>query len=224
MVKRLTDIIAASVALALLAGPMLLIALAIRLESRGPALFRQRRAGRRGKAFTILKYRTMRSDAAPYGPSPHSQHDHRLTRLGRLLRETSLDELPQLLNVLAGQMSLVGPRPLYERQAARWDDRQRHRLDVRPGITGYAQAYGRGELPIEDKIEMDLEYINKMGIWFDLRIIGRTLWNGVSGRGGVYEKTYSRHSAYEHDAGASGESPGISTPRNAEGPSSDRQA
>jgi len=185
--------------LVLLAIPMLIVAAAIRVESRGPAIFRQRRAGRRGKPFTMLKFRTMVADVDPYGSSPHSGRDPRLTRLGRLLRETSLDELPQLLNVLAGQMSLVGPRPLYERQAERWNDFQRRRLEVRPGIAGYAQAYGRGGLSIEDKIEMDVHYVDNRSFRLDLRIIWRTIVNVFARRGDVYEQRYSREKEYEND-------------------------
>lgn len=199
MAKRAADILASLLALAVLAVPMLLIALAIRLESRGPAIFRQRRAGHRGKPFTMLKFRTMRTDADPYGMSPTSGRDPRLTRLGRFLRETSLDELPQLLNVLAGQMSLVGPRPLYERQAARWDAEQRRRLDVKPGLTGYAQAYGRASLPIEDKIEMDLHYVDNRSVLMDLRIVFRTVANIFRSDKDVYEKQYSRDRRREQD-------------------------
>lgn len=200
MIKRTMDIVLSVVLLVLLAGPMFLIALAIRLESRGPALFRQRRAGQGGRAFSMLKFRTMRSDADPYGASPRSGEDPRLTRVGRWLRETSLDELPQLLNVLAGQMSLVGPRPLYERQAEKWDARQRRRLDVPPGITGYAQAYGRGDLRIEDKIEMDLYYIDHQSLRLDLRILLRTVANVLTGGMGVYERQYSRTEQREPEA------------------------
>ena len=192
MVKRVLDVMLSLIILCLLAAPMLLIAAAIRLGSPGPAVFRQRRAGWRGKPFTLWKFRTMRADADPYGSSPHSDQDPRLTRLGRFLRETGLDELPQLVNVLGGQMSLVGPRPLYERQAEQWDPRQRRRLDVKPGITGYAQVYGRGALPIEEKIELDLKYVEQMSLWLDVRIVLRTFRNLLTRRGEAYEQQYSR--------------------------------
>ncbi len=191
--KRALDVVLSLLALLALGVPMLLIALAIRLESRGAAIFRQRRAGRGGRAFEMLKFRTMRADVDAYDGSPRSGDDPRLTRIGRLLRETSLDELPQLLNVLAGRMSLVGPRPLYERQAALWDRRQRRRLDVRPGISGYAQAYGRAEMMLEDKIEFDLYYVENASLRLDVEVITRTLVNLLTRRaGGVYEKRYSR--------------------------------
>jgi len=199
MVKRVFDILVSLIVLLVWALPMLLIALLIRIGSPGPAIFKQRRAGLHGKPFTILKFRTMRSGVDPYGGSPHSGDDPRLTRLGRFLRETSLDELPQVLNVLAGQMSLVGPRPLYERQAELWDETQRRRLEARPGVTGYAQAYGRGELTIEQKIEMDVHYVDNRSLWFDLRIILRTAGNLFRSSGEVYEKRYSSDREYEND-------------------------
>jgi len=199
VLKRALDIVTSLAALAVLAAPMLLIALAIRLESRGPALFRQRRTGWRGRPFTMLKFRSMRVDVDPYGGSPRDAHDPRLTRVGRLLRETSLDELPQLLNVLGGQMSLVGPRPLYERQAELWIPRQRRRLEVRPGLTGYAQAYGRAGLTHEDKIEMDVWYVDNQSHWLDLKILLRTLANLAARRGEVYEQRYSQDKERESD-------------------------
>ncbi len=197
MIKRLCDIMCSVLALAVLSLPMLIIALLIRRQSHGGAIFSQRRAGRRGKPFTMLKFRTMRADVDAYGPSPHSADDSRLTRIGKFLREKSLDELPQLFNVLAGQMSLVGPRPLYERQAALWNRRQRCRLDVRPGLTGYAQAYGRAELTHEEKIELDLYYVENQSLMLDIKIVLKTIANMLGGRGGIYEQRYSRNNTYE---------------------------
>jgi len=200
LAKRAFDVCVSLLALSVLGPAMIVIALAVRLTSPGPAIFRQRRAGWRGRPFEIWKFRTMRSDTDAYGGSPRGAEDPRLTAIGRRLRETSLDELPQLLNVLAGRMSLVGPRPLYERQAELWDDRQRHRLDVRPGITGYAQAYGRAAMMIEDKIEFDLYYVRNRSFVLDLAILCRTVANVWVRRGGdVYEKRYSRTSERESD-------------------------
>ena len=199
MIKRTFDILVSTAVMVLLLVPMLAIALLIRIGSPGRSFFCHRRAGRHGKPFTILKFRTMRSDTDPYDSSPHSGNDPRLTRLGKFLRETSLDELPQVFNVIIGQMSLVGPRPLYERQAEQWNDVQRRRLEVRPGITGYAQAYGRGQLTIEEKIEMDVHYVDNSNFWFDLRIIMRTVGNILRPRGEVYEKRYSSDKEYEND-------------------------
>ena len=146
----------------------------------------------------------MRAGVDPYAGSPHEAGDPRLTRVGRFIRERSLDELPQLFNVLAGQMSLVGPRPLYERQAAEWTDRQRRRLDVRPGMTGYAQAFGRAGLTIEEKIELDLFYVENMSLWLDLKIIGRTVANIFTRRGDVYEQRYSLDREYENEQAPAG--------------------
>ena len=150
--KRLLDPVAAALLLVLLAPLMLLIGLLIRLGSPGRAIFRQERAGRACKPFICYKFRTMASNVDPFGASPHTAADPRVTSLGRRLRETSLDELPQLFNILKGDMSLVGPRPLYMRQAAEWNPRQRRRLEVKPGLTGLAQVLGRGDLTIEEKL------------------------------------------------------------------------
>lgn len=189
--RRTTDILATLFVLPL-AGPlMLLLAAMVRLESRGPAVFRQERAGRGGKPFTLLKLRTMRTDADPYGASPHGADDPRLTRVGRFLREWSLDELPQLWNVLRGDMTLVGPRPLYLSQAAEWNERQRTRLRVKPGLTGLAQVTGRGGLTIEEKLELDAQYVEKRSLWLDAKIVAWTIFTFLRRRD-IYEKRYSR--------------------------------
>ena len=199
-VKRLFDIFV-SLALLLLIWPLLLlIAVLIRLESAGPAIFRQRRAGYKGKPFTLYKFRTMKSNVEHYGVSPQSGDDARLTGIGKFLRETSLDELPQLWNVLNGSMSFVGPRPLYERQAEKWNDRQRRRLDIRPGITGWAQIKGRGEIPIEDKIELDIYYLEHRSLMLDLKIIVYTVLQSIGKGQGIYEKRYSLSDEREADA------------------------
>jgi len=121
--------------------------------------------------FTLYKFRTLRADADPFGVSPRRPDDPRLTRIGRVLRETSLDELPQLWNVLRGEMSLVGPRPLYMSQAREFTPRQRRRLDVRPGLTGLAQIQGRGEVPHEEKLEIDIRYVEQASLRLDLKIL-----------------------------------------------------
>lgn len=189
--RRLLDIVVAVVALAAAAPLMLLIAALIRRDSAGPALFRQTRAGRDGRPFTLFKFRTMRTDADPYGASPHSGDDPRLTRLGRLLRESSLDELPQLWNVLHGDMTLVGPRPLYQSQAAEWNERQRRRLAVQPGLTGLAQVCGRASLTIEEKLELDVQYVLNRSPRLDAWILWRTLCQWF-GRPAIYEVRYSQ--------------------------------
>ena len=152
MVKRTFDILVSVLLLPLLLVPMLVIALMIRLGSSGKAIFSQRRAGWRGKPFTMLKFRTMRIDADPYAGSPHSGEDPRLTRLGRLLRETSLDELPQLFNVILGQMSLVGPRPERPHFVRRHKALREVRLTVKPGLTGLAQIRSLYDLHPKHKI------------------------------------------------------------------------
>jgi len=200
MLKRAIDIFASVLAILCLAPLGLILAALIRLGSRGPAIFRQRRAGRDGKPFTLYKFRTMHAESDPYAPSPHAGEDPRLTRLGRFLRRTSLDELPQLLNVLKGDMSLVGPRPLYERQAAEWNPRQRRRLEVRPGITGLAQASGRGGLTIEEKLELDAQYVEKRSLWLDMKIMWKTLGMAFCSPGRTYERRYSSRKERETDS------------------------
>jgi len=186
-IKRALDVVLSAGAL-LVGWPVLLaIALAIRRTSPGPVLFKQERAGRHMRPFTMYKFRTMRVGAAPYGVSPGSPEDPRLTPLGRWLRETSLDELPQLWNILKGDMSLVGPRPLYMSQARAFTERQRRRLQVRPGLTGLAQVRGRGEVPHEEKLEIDVQYVERMSLVLDLKILCRTLVRGL-GRSTAYQK------------------------------------
>jgi lipopolysaccharide/colanic/teichoic acid biosynthesis glycosyltransferase len=198
IVKQVLDPLAALLLLLLLSPLLLVIAVLIRLGSPGPVIFRQQRGGRGNRPFTCYKFRTMRSDADPFGPSPHRADDPRLTRIGRFLRETSLDELPQLFNVLKGDMSLVGPRPLYVRHADGWDQRQRRRLEVKPGMTGLAQVFGRGGLTIEDKLELDVEYVERACIRLDLWLLWKTLIS-LFRKQDVYEKRYSRQEEIEPD-------------------------
>ena len=190
VLKRAFDLIVSGLMLVVLAPVLAGIVVAIRLSSRGPAVFRQERAGRNGRPFAFYKFRTMRLDAAPFGPSPKSGADPRLTRIGRFLREYSLDELPQLVNILRGDMSLVGPRPLYVAQIAEWNERQRTRLAVKPGLTGLAQISGRGGLTREEKLELDGRYVEQASLRLDTRILLATLVR-VLARQGIYEKRYS---------------------------------
>jgi len=168
--------------LLLAAPPALLIgivcAIAIKTTSRGPALFRQVRVGRSGVPFTVLKFRTMLDGDNPIIPS-----SDRITAVGRVLRRTSLDELPQLLNVARGEMSVVGPRPTLAYQVERWTESQRHRLDVRPGLTGLAQVNGRNDLSWPERIEFDLRYVADQSLRSDLSIIGRTATAMLTGEG-----------------------------------------
>jgi lipopolysaccharide/colanic/teichoic acid biosynthesis glycosyltransferase len=188
--KRGLDLVLCGMALVMLWPVLLMIVIIIRLTSPGPAIFAQTRAGKEGKPFTIYKYRSMRLESDPYGASPKSGDDPRLTRVGHFLRETSLDELPQLFNVLKGEMSLVGPRPLYVSQMDEWDERHRKRLRVQPGLTGLAQISGRANLTLEQKLELDVQYVETHSFRLDLQILWRTLCQ-VLGRDAIYEVRYS---------------------------------
>ncbi|MEA2131119.1 MAG: hypothetical protein QOJ85_4010 [Solirubrobacteraceae bacterium] len=194
---RALDLVIATLALIVLALPLLIIAIAIRLDSRGGALFRQERLGRDVKPFIVNKFRTMRTDTS------HDEHrefvqrliageaerhqgtgstalfklasDARVTRVGGFLRRTSLDELPQLLNVLRGEMSLVGPRPPLDYEVERYPERAFGRFAGKPGITGWWQVSGRSELTFEEMIDLDLDYLKRRSFWFNVRILARTL-------------------------------------------------
>jgi lipopolysaccharide/colanic/teichoic acid biosynthesis glycosyltransferase len=176
MIRRAIDILVSASALAL-ASPLLAAAmLAIRLESPGSAIYRQRRVGKDGRPFDMLKLRTMVQGAEHIGAGlAVNENDSRITRAGALLRRTSLDELPNLVNVLRGEMSLIGPRPTIPAQVQQYTPRQRRRLEVKPGITGWAQVNGRATLPWNERIELDLHYIEHRGLALDLQIILRTL-------------------------------------------------
>jgi exopolysaccharide biosynthesis polyprenyl glycosylphosphotransferase len=183
LVKRAIDL-AVAVPLAILTFPLALgIALAIRLDTPGPALFTHDRVGRGGRRFRIYKFRTMHDDADPYAPGPESIDDPRITRVGRWLRRTSLDELPQLINVIKGEMSLVGPRPEMPFIVEQYSSWQRRRLDVPQGITGLWQIAGRKRLPLLSSIEYDFYYIRNRTIFLDLAILLRTVGAVVFGRG-----------------------------------------
>jgi lipopolysaccharide/colanic/teichoic acid biosynthesis glycosyltransferase len=167
------------------ASPFLAVAaLAIRLESAGSAVYRQRRVGKDGRPFDVLKLRTMVTGAEHMGAGlAVSEGDTRITRVGRLLRRTSLDEVPNLVNVLRGDMAIVGPRPTVPVQVDRYTARQRGRLAVKPGITGWAQVNGRTELPWDERIELDLWYIEHRSWRLDLRIVWRTIRMVFGGEG-----------------------------------------
>lgn len=189
--KRVLDIAVSLPAVVLLLPVFAAIIIAIRVSSKGPAVFKQERAGKDGKPFIFYKFRTMRANVDPFGASPKSGDDPRLTRIGKFLREYSLDELPQLFNVLKGNMSIVGPRPLYVSQMAEWNERQKKRLLVKPGLTGLAQISGRGELTREDKLELDVKYVETASFWADIKIIPATVIQ-VFRRKSIYEKRYSQ--------------------------------
>jgi lipopolysaccharide/colanic/teichoic acid biosynthesis glycosyltransferase len=191
VVKRFFDIALSLAGIILLLPAMLLIWVFIKTESKGPGIFKQTRAGINGKPFEFHKFRTMRTDVDPYGPSPKSGQDSRITQIGKFLREYSLDELPQLFNVLKGNMSLVGPRPLYVSQIEEWDQNQKRRLLAKPGLTGLAQISGRGELTREEKLDFDVKYVDSAGIWTDTKIIYQTFLIVIA-RKSIYEKNYSK--------------------------------
>ncbi len=187
MTKRGIDIAISLSWLILLSLPFALIALAIKAESRGPVFFRQKRAGARGKVFVIWKFRTMVDGAAKKGLGDRVEKgDARITRIGSLLRALSLDELPQIFNILNGDMSFVGPRPTLTHQVEAYNDHQRRRLEVRPGITSWASVNGRNRLSWEDRIEMDIWYVDHLSLWLDLKILFKTFWVAFVTRDGVY--------------------------------------
>ena len=192
--KRTFDIVSSAVVLVVFSPVITLIAVAVKTTSAGPILFRQQRVGYRGRPFTVLKFRTMVADAEERlpelldqneatGPLFKMLHDPRVTKFGRFLRKTSLDELPQLVNVLRGDMTVVGPRPPLPSEVAQYEEWQMARLEVRPGITGLWQVSGRSELPFEDYVRLDLFYIENWSLAFDLFIIAKTLPTVISRRG-----------------------------------------
>jgi lipopolysaccharide/colanic/teichoic acid biosynthesis glycosyltransferase len=175
VIRRAIDIVVSAFVLALSSPVLALAALAIRVESRGPALYRQRRSGLHGKEFDVLKLRTMVDGAEHIGAGlAVDANDARITRVGALLRRTSIDELPNLINVLRGDMSLIGPRPTLPVQVAQYTERQRGRLAVRPGMTGWAQVHGRASLPWAERIELDLYYVEHRSLALDVQILWRT--------------------------------------------------
>jgi len=189
--KRIVDIVISLPVLIILLPVFAVIIIAIKISSKGPAIFKQERAGKDGEPFVFYKFRTMKVDADPFGPSPKSSEDPRLTKVGRSLREYSLDELPQLFNILKGDMSIVGPRPLWLSQMDEWNERQKKRLLVKPGLTGLAQIQGRGELTREEKLELDVKYVETAGFVADIKIVLATITQ-LFRRKGIYEKRYSQ--------------------------------
>jgi lipopolysaccharide/colanic/teichoic acid biosynthesis glycosyltransferase len=181
---RVLDVVVATVAL-ILCAPLLAIAIAaIRLGGHGPAIYRQRRVGKDGQVFELLKLRTMVQGSDPVGVGTVvTRDDPRVTRVGQLLRRFSLDEIPNLVNVLRGEMSIVGPRPTIAAQVDAYTPRQRRRLEVKPGMTGWAQVRGRAGIPWEERIELDVWYVDNRSLVLDLRILGRTLVLMITGHG-----------------------------------------
>ena len=181
--KRSADLFIAAIGLVLLFPLMVLIALGVKVTLGSPVLFRQRRPGLHGRAFTLYKFRTMQM------VEHETSDERRMTRFGALLRQTSLDELPELGNVLRGDMSLVGPRPLLMQYLDRYSPEQRRRHEVLPGLTGWAQVNGRNAIAWEERLAMDVWYVDHRSFWLDLRILKLTLWH-VLRRDGINKEGY----------------------------------
>ena len=185
--KRALDLLLSGLMLIVAAIPLAVAAVAIVWEDRGPVFFRQERVGWRGRRFRVWKFRTMSVMlVAPSGPDRLHRDDPRITKVGRVLRKIGLDELPQLLNVLTGEMSLVGPRPTLAYQVEHYTQSQRRRLEAKPGITSLAVVSGRNALLWEERIRLDLEYIDRASFGLDLRILFQTLWKVLITREGLY--------------------------------------
>jgi lipopolysaccharide/colanic/teichoic acid biosynthesis glycosyltransferase len=182
--SRALDLLVASLALVVASPLLAAAALMIKLGSGGPVFYRQRRVGRAGEPFELWKLRTMVPGAESMGAGIYVvEGDSRITRVGRVLRRFSLDELPNLVNVLKGEMAIVGPRPTVQEQVDRYTERQRRRLEVRPGITGWAQINGRASLPWPERIELDVWYVEHRSLRLDLRILAKTARLLATGHG-----------------------------------------
>ena len=189
--KRALDLVAALGALTVLSPLWLLLALLVKLDSRGPVFYRQERIGRDGRPFRLFKFRSMVQGAEKKGAGILvEKNDARITRVGRVLRKLSLDEIPQLFNVVSGDMSLVGPRPGLRYQVEQYDDVQRRRLLVRPGVTGWAQVHGRNAIDWGRRIELDLEYIDRLSFGTDLLVLLKTIPSVLKGEGQIAERDY----------------------------------
>ncbi len=187
ILKRVMDLVISAIMLLFLLIPFAVIALAIKLDDGGPVFFRQERIGKAGKAFRVWKFRTMVVDACRQGlGNTLSRDDDRITRIGRLLRNTGFDELPQGINVLVGQMSLVGPRPTLAYQVEQYTPFQRRRLEMRPGITSLAVVSGRNALSWVERIKLDVQYVDQWSLWLDVTILIRTVWCVLITREGLY--------------------------------------
>ncbi len=192
MLKRLFDIIFSFFGLIVLTPLFLIISVLIKLDSKGPIFFRYERIGKDGKSFKPFKFRTMIRGAIKKGLGYNiTENDKRITKIGRFFREWGIDELPQLINVLKGEMSLVGPRPTFKYQVEKYNDFQKKRLKVLPGITGLAVIKGRNLLTWEERIKYDVWYVENWSIWLDLKILSKTFYliffkrEGTYGKGGI---------------------------------------
>ena len=183
--KRIMDVVASGIALIILFPIFVVIGIFIKLDSKGPLFFIQERAGKDGEIFKTYKLRTMVDKAVAIGGEKISQDDSRITRVGKHLR-WGIDELPQLINVFRGEMSLVGPRPTLSEQVARYSKEHRRRLEMKPGLTGWALINGRNILSWPEKIKLDIWYIDHWSLWLDLEILIKTIWVVIFLREGIY--------------------------------------
>ena len=184
LIKEVFDKVISFLALFILAIPFLIVAIAIKVDSRGPVFFLQERVGKNGKLFKTIKFRTMYVGADERTKGKYiSKDDPNVTRVGKFLRRSGIDELPQLINVLKGDMSIVGPRPTLKYQVEKYDDFQRKRLLMKPGITGWALINGRNKLTWEERIKMDVWYVEHWSPWLDLYIIFKTFYVVAKGEG-----------------------------------------
>jgi len=187
IIKRIFDILASGIALVVLLPIFAVIGIFIKLDSKGPVFFIQKRAGKDGKIFRAYKLRTMVNNAVEKGLGYEiAKDDNRITRVGKHLR-WGIDELPQLLNVFKGEMSLVGPRPAVPHQVEKYSENERRRLEVKPGITGWALVNGRNILSWPERIKLDIWYIDHWSLWLDLKILFKTIWVIIFTREGFYE-------------------------------------
>jgi lipopolysaccharide/colanic/teichoic acid biosynthesis glycosyltransferase len=187
MLKRFIDVLLSLIGLLVLTVPFGLIGLAIKLDSKGPVFFRQERVGKDGRSFKVWKFRTMVVDAVRKGLGYNvAKDDSRITRVGTMLRNWGLDELPQLISVFVGEMSLVGPRPTLRYQVEHYNDFQRRRLLVKPGITSLAVVSGRNALSWKERIELDVWYVEHWSLWLDIKILFKTLWVVLVTHEGLY--------------------------------------
>jgi len=188
ILKRIIDMVISGIGLIILFPIFVIIGILIKLDSKGPVFFRQRRAGKGGKIFVAYKLRTMVDNAEKIGLGYEiAKDDDRITRVGKHLR-WGIDELPQLINVFKGEMSMVGPRPALPHQVEKYSERDRRRLEVKPGITGWALVNGRNILSWPERIKLDIWYIDHWSIWLDLKILFKTIWVVIFTREGIYGK------------------------------------
>lgn len=188
IIKRIFDILASGIALIVLLPIFVIIGIFIEIDSRGPVFFIQKRAGKDGKIFKAYKLRTMVDNAEKIGLGYEiAKNDSRITRVGKYLR-WGIDELPQLINVFKGEMSMVGPRPALPHQLNKYSKREKRRLEVKPGITGWALINGRNKLSWPERIKLDIWYIDHWSLWLDLKILFKTVWVVIFTREGIYGK------------------------------------